>query len=349
MNKKGTTLSPVNKFKETEKNIYHKGSKSVKGGARAVSSISRKIFSRGRQRYTVMLIPHDEKKPFNFQVSLFAILFLGVFFSLIIGGVILYSTEITGTSQILADKTIDLENAEKNLDLIRREIRDLKNSAKGFQDSLSRTLAVLGVEDAQSKQQGAVLGDLSSFLGIKELDPGSLSEVADLQNLTKYLEDSTKPLGEIGEVLNTQKDLLVDIPTLWPVARNKGIVTQKFGAAIHPFTGKWYLHKGIDIGYTRGTELLATANGTVVDVKFESRGYGHNVIIRHKYGFSTRYAHMDKAYVYKGQEVHRGQVIGILGNSGLSTGPHIHYEIRMGTQVLDPSEYMNISSTILDN
>jgi murein DD-endopeptidase MepM/ murein hydrolase activator NlpD len=115
----------------------------------------------------------------------------------------------------------------------------------------------------------------------------------------------------------------------------------------NPFTGLYYIHKGIDIStYRQGDPIVATADGQVVTVDFDAGGFGNNVIIRHKHGFYTRYAHMLSFTVRVGQRVQQGEVIGYIGNTGLSTGPHLHYEVHIGSDVVDPYKYITIRSSI---
>jgi murein DD-endopeptidase MepM/ murein hydrolase activator NlpD len=115
-----------------------------------------------------------------------------------------------------------------------------------------------------------------------------------------------------------------------------------YGQNQNPFTGQWYIHKGIDISTFRtGDPIVATADGKVVFVGYDG-GFGNNVIIQHSHGFYTRYAHMQSFRVYKGQKVQQGEVIGYVGNTGLTTGPHCHYEVHLGTSVIDPLKFLNI-------
>jgi murein DD-endopeptidase MepM/ murein hydrolase activator NlpD len=119
-----------------------------------------------------------------------------------------------------------------------------------------------------------------------------------------------------------------------------------FGQNINPFSGQYYIHKGIDIStYRSGDPIVATADGQVVTIEY-TEDFGNYVIIRHKHGYYTRYAHMLSARVRLGQRVQQGEVIGYIGNTGLSTGPHLHYEIHIGSDVVDPYKYMNIRSNI---
>lgn len=115
-----------------------------------------------------------------------------------------------------------------------------------------------------------------------------------------------------------------------------------FGQALHPITGQWYIHKGLDIStYRSGDPVISTANGQVVTVTYDA-SFGNYVIIQHKYGYYTRYAHMQSVRVKTGQFVSQGEVIGTIGNSGVSTGPHLHYEVHIGSDVVDPAKYVNI-------
>ena len=120
-------------------------------------------------------------------------------------------------------------------------------------------------------------------------------------------------------------------------------------ASVLPNTpsGGWYLHKGIDIAWGYGVPIVATANGKVQKIDNDPMGLGWYIVLRHNYGFHTRYGHFDRIIVQKGQEVRRGQIIGYMGSSGLSTGPHLHYEVGIGSQVVDPEQFLSIRSPLI--
>jgi len=163
----------------------------------------------------------------------------------------------------------------------------------------------------------------------------------DISTFTKYLEDSIEPLEQIRGVIELNKDMINDIPSSWPVKGGLGYITMYFGLNEHPFTGFRYLHSGIDVSVNgrSGDFVVSTANGTVIEIGY-SLSYGNFIIVKHGFDFHTRYAHLQKINVYKGQKVERGEIIGLLGNTGLSTGPHIHYEIYIGSKHIDPIKYM---------
>jgi len=128
-------------------------------------------------------------------------------------------------------------------------------------------------------------------------------------------------------------------PNLWPV---EGPVTGSFGERIDPFNGEGAFHSGIDIGSTDGQPVLAPADGTVVFADFLG-GYGRAVTIDHGHGITTRYGHLANFAVMPGQHVHRGDTIGHVGESGRSTGPHLHYEVRINDTPVNPHKYLRLT------
>lgn len=285
-----------------------------------------------RQQVTVMLVPHSERNIFNFRISAFSMVVVIFLIVCMVLTFILYSTRFTGVSDLLADKTQVLEQRDADLEIIRDQISDLLNTSRVFEDSLHSTLDNLGLEksNAEKKEKTAVkLGD----------------EVAELTAMKGLLQDSLEYFDQIAKMLQAQQSLIVELPTIWPLRDVRGYVTSYFGPTTHPFTKHWYLHKGIDIAYSRGTKVVSTADGKVIEKAFDAEGYGNYIVIKHKYGFYTRYAHMDKVYVKEGQNVQQGEVIGTLGSTGLSTGPHLHYEVRIGSQVVDPQRYLDFNSS----
>ena len=136
--------------------------------------------------------------------------------------------------------------------------------------------------------------------------------------------------------LTEQNHLLASTPTIAPVV---GLITDGFGRRKDPFTGRLAYHRGLDISARRGTPIHAPADGIVV---FSGRngGLGRCLRISHDFGFTTVYGHLDKILVEPGTEVHRGQEIGLLGNSGRSTGPHLHYEVHVNGVSKNPLYYI---------
>jgi murein DD-endopeptidase MepM/ murein hydrolase activator NlpD len=138
-----------------------------------------------------------------------------------------------------------------------------------------------------------------------------------------------------------------DIPVLWPIAGGKGIITNPYGPQIHPFSEKWYFHKGIDIAVGYDYIILAASGGRVKEIGYDLEGLGHYLIIDHGSGFTTFYGQLKmKPALKKGDTVEQGQQIGFMGSSGISTGPHLHFEIRYNDRRLDPEPFLDIGKTL---
>jgi len=141
---------------------------------------------------------------------------------------------------------------------------------------------------------------------------------------------------ELQAFLESRKSVLAATPSIWPA---KGWVTSGFGYRRSPFTGRREFHKGIDIANRAGTPIIAPASGVVARTGREG-GYGRIIVINHGYGLSTRYAHLHRILVKPGQLISRGDKIALLGNSGRSTGSHLHYEVRLNSVPVNPSRYI---------
>jgi murein DD-endopeptidase MepM/ murein hydrolase activator NlpD len=141
---------------------------------------------------------------------------------------------------------------------------------------------------------------------------------------------------EILLALRENREFMVMTPSIWPA---EGHLTSGFGHRLNPFTGQSALHAGLDIANRVGTPIVAPAKGTIVSVGWQN-AYGNCVVINHGNAIITRYAHMDKTTVKEGQVVNRGDLIGTIGNTGRSTGPHLHYEVRVGGVPVNPMRYI---------
>jgi len=341
-------VSSVHRYKRIENSIVRKAQRGAKTAGSAVARFFSLFFAKGKQRFTVMLVPHSERKVYNLRISLFSLLFVFAALAAIIGSFFWYSATYLDATNTLKERDGKLKSAQASLDEIRDETARLLKAARGFEAALGGTLSNLGLDKAiASSNTETEKGDLSSFFELKETTEGSLREVGEIRRLTGYLKSAMEPVKEIGDLLNSQSALLTDIPNIWPVKGGIGHISMGFGQNENPFTGQWYIHKGVDIStYRQGDPVLATADGQVVTVDYEIGGFGNYVIIKHKHGFYTRYAHLQSFRVQKGQKVQQGQIIGYIGNTGLSTGPHLHYEVHIGSDVVDPMKYLNIRESL---
>jgi murein DD-endopeptidase MepM/ murein hydrolase activator NlpD len=145
--------------------------------------------------------------------------------------------------------------------------------------------------------------------------------------------------GEL--ILKTDKYLATvqNVPIGAPVP---GVLTSRFGWRADPINGERAYHRGLDIRGQMGTDVKATADGIVIRQRYD-KGDGHFILVDHGNGFRTKFAHLQKSLVKKGDQVTRGQVIGLLGNSGRSTGPHVHYEIHYDDKIVNPTRFVRIN------
>jgi len=189
------------------------------------------------------------------------------------------------------------------------------------------------------------------FVGMGGSDPASSSSRAAAERLnSKLVRTMHRSLDEIeNEIsvqlrerndllsyLNEQKTLLASTPSIWPT---KGWISSDFGYRLSPFTNEKEFHKGLDICNRRGAPIVSPADGVVTAVETDA-GYGRIITINHGRGLVTRYAHLDKAHVKKGQAVKRGQEVAVVGNTGRTTGPHLHYEVHLNGVPVNPMRYI---------
>ena len=341
-------MAAVHEYKRLENNLVQKIKEGASSVGKGIGAFFKALGRMITRRYTVVFVPHSEKKVYNLHITIFSVICFFLVMAGIVGGFFWYGASYNTTRGHSVAKDTRLRDTQASLDRIRDEVTQLLREARRFEPALTSTIALLGADVVGLSNTGTVsAGDLSSFLGINEIPEGSLKEVEDLRMLKEYLAAAAGPIHEIGVLLDSQSALLTEIPSIWPVRGGIGHISSFFGQMENPFTGLYYIHKGIDIStYRQGDPIVATADGQVVTVEFDQSGFGNNVVIRHKHGFYTRYAHMLSFRVRVGQRVQQGEVIGYIGNTGLSTGPHLHYEVHIGSDVVDPYKYLNIRSNL---
>ncbi|GIQ69218.1 hypothetical protein DUZ99_12685 [Xylanibacillus composti] len=160
------------------------------------------------------------------------------------------------------------------------------------------------------------------------------------ESLSEELDDLSISLKDAKEKVEAYQHLQRITPSIWPTAYRK--VTSTFGTRKDPFTGRWSFHSGIDIAGSHGSSVYTTADGVVTHAGY-SRSEGYNVIINHSNGIKTHYMHLSKITVEQGESVEKGDIIGQMGSTGRSTGTHLHYEVIVNGQSVDPKPYMKSS------
>jgi murein DD-endopeptidase MepM/ murein hydrolase activator NlpD len=143
-------------------------------------------------------------------------------------------------------------------------------------------------------------------------------------------------LQELQTYFLEQKSLLASTPSVWPA---RGWITSDFGQRTDPYTAERVMHEGLDIAAPFGKEVTAPADGTVIFAGLEG-SYGNVLVVDHGYGVKTRYGHLSKVAVKSGDRIRRGDLIGAVGNTGRSTGPHLHYEVRINGIPENPRKFI---------
>ena len=179
----------------------------------------------------------------------------------------------------------------------------------------------------------------------KELDKVSVMNDDDfskditvqLNNMDARISYQTGSYNDIEKLIKNQDEKLASIPAIQPVS-NKDLdrIGSGFGMRIDPVYGTPKFHKGLDFTSPQGTPIYATGDGTVSEADFNAGGFGNHVIINHGYGYETLYGHMVRIKTHVGAKVKRGEVIGWVGSTGKSTGPHCHYEVHINGEPVDP-------------
>jgi len=158
----------------------------------------------------------------------------------------------------------------------------------------------------------------------------------DIEKIRRQIELENASTEELLTLVRGRKDQLDHTPTINPC---EGFVTRGFGMHTDPFTGSYQPHNGVDIAAPKGTPVYATANGVVASTAYQS-GLGNLIVVNHGNGYSTSYGHLSKIMVAPGHKVNRGELIGLVGSTGYSTGPHLHYEVHQNDRAIDPANYI---------
>ena len=216
-------------------------------------------------------------------------------------------------------------HVQATLDRVERFDAKLRSAVTHLQDP-ERNLAIGPLGAPESPVTGAPPAASEN--------PASLpGRIASLDNEAHRQESS---LRELSEYFEDQKSMLASTPAIWPT---QGWVTSDFGARLDPYSAGRSMHQGLDISTPHGQAVLTPSDGTVVFNATEG-GYGKVLVVDHGYGVKTRYGHLSETFVRLGERVVRGQKIAAVGNTGRSTGPHLHYEVRVNGIPENPRKFI---------
>jgi len=237
----------------------------------------------------------------------------------------------------LVEENQALRIANKNLEVATRQ---LNSKIRGL-ENLSNRIHELMEDDTWNNRLGLV-GDTGIGGSVEDYPTATILEELDLQEnidlVWTHAAEIETDLRFVEEVAERRADQLLLTPSLWPVA---GPIRSSYGRRRDPFTGESKMHRGLDIGALYGTEVHAPANATVVLAQRQA-AYGNLIVLDHGDGITTRYGHLARFNVKKGDVIEKGDIIGFVGSTGRSTGPHLHYEVRLEDRTLNPRNYLPV-------
>jgi len=221
------------------------------------------------------------------------------------------------------------------IDLYQRRLRELRAEVDGWRDVQARIWAPFGPDVGPAKR-GPGIGGGTSSSPLDGTPPGREDVRDELALLSGRVKEEGDNLRSLERFLSRAGKLLASLPSRWPL---RGPINSEFGHRLSPWATNAEFHSGLDIGAAIGTEIRAPAPGTVV---FAGRlpEYGITLIIEHGSDTKSLYGHLSRLKVVADQTVERGQVIALTGNTGRSSGPHLHYEIQVKGQPVDPTSYL---------
>ncbi len=287
------------------------------------------------KRFTILIIPEGSHQVRRFGVR-----------STVVKGFLAASVILAlGLAGLIADYV--MTNLDRN-ELQRLQVENLSQREELHLlvvklEDLRQEMVVLAQNDAKVRvmaKLSAPKGDSIAGIGGPARADDVDREFNEIQQrideVRRQIDLRRESQEEIQGILNDQRSLLAAKPLGWPA---KGWLTSSFGLRRDPFNGRRKIHEGLDIAARTGAPVIATADGIVSSVKTES-GYGKMVTIDHGYGYRTLYGHNSKFNVKVGQRVRRGDRIASVGNTGRSTGSHVHYEIRLNGVPVNPHKYL---------
>jgi murein DD-endopeptidase MepM/ murein hydrolase activator NlpD len=266
---------------------------------------------------------------------------------------ILLNSEWLDTPLEIAQKRA-LQNYELQFDILNKKLSQLETVIANIEDRDNNLYRVyFEASPIPTEQRKAGFGGVNRYKNLEGFDNSDLiiNTAKRLDILTKQTVVQSRSLDEIERLATNKAELIEAIPSIQPI-KNKDLtrMASGYGYRKDPFTKKKRFHWGMDFSAKKGTPIYATGNGIVKRADNRSSGFGKHVRIDHGFGYVSLYAHMSKYNVRRGQRVKRGDIIGFVGNTGRSVGPHLHYEILKDKKKINPLNfyYGNLSQKEFD-
>lgn len=252
-------------------------------------------------------------------------------------------------------KTLILKkiNAEwrSRIELLNRQM-DFDNEAldnlAARDDDIYRS--VFGMNELSPKERNEGFSGANRYVFPEGADNSGIlrNSMRKLDVLVKKAYVQSRSFEEVASLAKRADNMASCIPAIPPMSpdRRKYSPSSPFGFRSDPKSGKWKMHSGVDFSMKPGNPIYVTGDGVVEEVSYEFRGYGNSVVVDHGFGYKTRYAHLKIAVVAEGMQLKRGDQIGYSGNSGKSTGPHLHYEVIYKGRQINPANYYDLDMTV---
>lgn len=230
---------------------------------------------------------------------------------------------------------LQYEILEQRFGLATKVLRDIERR----DDNIYRV--IFEAEPIPETVREAGYGGINKYRELEGFENSDLMVNANIKmdKLEKQLYIQSKSFDEIFKLAKSKNVLLASIPGIQPVKSTQSTIASGFGFRIHPIYKTTMMHTGMDFTAPIGTPIFATGNGTIESTEYNGRGYGNNVVISHGFGYKTLYGHMSRFNVRAGQRINRGDIIGYVGNTGSSTGPHVHYEVIRNGEKINPVNF----------
>lgn len=302
---------------------------------------------RENKSITFMLIPDDGGRVVRFRVSaksqrvlfaagvtLVSILSLTVVFALVaatrVSAYFSLKEQVAAQHEMLARMGHDVETLSQSVDRMKQFNRKMR-VVLGFEQENVGGEKLVGIGGPIEARNDALESLSLASPSYREME----SSISVIQNDSMQQEVE---LSDLHELMQGQASLLQSTPSVWP---SRGWLTSVFGQRASPFTGIRRMHEGIDIASRIGAPAIATADGVVLFTGING-DYGKLIIVDHGFGITTYYGHLSQIEVKEGDRIKRGDSLGEVGNTGRSTGPHLHYEVRLSGVPVDPMRYILI-------
>jgi murein DD-endopeptidase MepM/ murein hydrolase activator NlpD len=236
----------------------------------------------------------------------------------------------------------ETETQKSQIQFFSGRIEDLEKQLSKLKDLDKKIRIIANLEKGQEITSVAGIGgpspsDIREKLKSEKDGDGLVRQMrTDIERLQSEATSREESLSELEKLLQNKKEMLVHTPSIWPTM---GWVTSGFGFRTDPFTGLTQMHEGLDISNRVGTTIVATADGIISDIG-NDRIHGKMVVISHGFGMTTSYSHLSKVTVRVGQKVKRGDRIAEIGMTGRTTGPHLHYEVKLNGISANPMRYI---------